>query len=236
MSMTSTTWKRSNAAIRRRGSACRSCAVSASRSAKGRSRNFMPTGGGSPNRRGCRRACGPGCRGTVEFEPGEPLWLGVDVGGNRSATGVCWLNSMLHAGIAIFEGDAAVFDAADVVMQLAEQFTIREIAYDPWRAAAIVKAFEQRGIKCTAWPWTDSRVIPAASQLYDAIVEGKLVHDGDETLARHMALVVGRATRRGLRIDKANEADQIDGASALLMAFEAATAPPPQQTKVPGWL
>jgi phage terminase large subunit-like protein len=142
----------------------------------------------------------------------------------------------LHIGVRIFQGEDSVFDAAEAVMWLAERYTIQEVVYDPWRAAVIVKAFEQRRIKCTQWPWTDARVIPAASALYDAIVEQRIVHPGDEELDRHMALVIGRPTRRGLRVDKANETDQIDGASALLMAHEAATAPDAPKAEILGYL
>jgi phage terminase large subunit-like protein len=175
-------------------------------------------------------------QGKVEFKPGEKIHVGVDVGGARSATAVCWLNKQLHVGVEIFEGDDAVFDAAEAVRRLAERFTIAEIAFDPWRAAVLAKEFEQRGIKVTAWPWTDSRVIPAASELYEAIVSAKITHPGDEALDRHMAAVIGKATRRGLRIDKANESDQIDGAAALLMAHEGATAPAAPPPEVLGWL
>lgn len=129
-----------------------------------------------------------------------------------------------------------MFEASEVVLRLAEQFTIASVNFDPWRAAVLVRGWELRGIKCTAWPWTDARVIPAAAELYDAIVSGKLTHPGDENLDRHMALVIGRPTRRGVRIDKANESDQIDGCSALLMAYEAATAPPPPTTEILGYL
>lgn len=176
------------------------------------------------------------CKGEVEFEPGERVHVGVDVGGSRSATGVCWVNRKLHVGCEIFEGDEAVFYAAEAVRRLAEKFAIAELSFDPWRAAVLAKEFELRGIKVTAWPWTDARVIPAASALYDAIVERKIVHPGNEDLDRHMAAVIAKPTRRGIRIDKANEADQIDGASALLMAFEAATAPEPRPTELIGWL
>jgi phage terminase large subunit-like protein len=177
-----------------------------------------------------------GCQGEVEFTEGEPIWVGVDVGGTRSATAVVWLNSKLHVGCRIFQGDDAVFEAGNIIMGLAERFQVRELGFDPWKAAVIVKAFEHRGIKTTVWPFTDSRVIPAASALYDAIVEGRITHDGDEELAKHMATVVGKSTIRGLRIDKANESDQIDGASALLMAYEVATAPEPTPTRVLGYL
>lgn len=176
------------------------------------------------------------CEGEVEFTPGERIWIGVDVGGSRSATGVCWMNSKLHVGIAIFEGEDAVFAAAEKIMQLAGRYTIAAINYDPWRAAMVVKTFEMRGLTCVTWPWTDARVIPAASELYDAIVEQKLTQPGDDALDRHMATVVAKSTRRGIRIDKANESDQIDGAAALLMAYEGATAPEPPATEVLGWL
>jgi phage terminase large subunit-like protein len=176
------------------------------------------------------------CRGEVKFEPGERVHVGIDIGGNRSASAVAWLNSRLHVGIAIFEGEDGIYGATETVLRLAEKFTIVSINYDPWRAAMMVKAFEQRGLKCTVWPWTDARVIPAASELYEAIVSGAIVHPGDEKLDKHMAKVIGRSTRRGLRIDKANESDQIDGASALLMAHEAATAPVAPETRILGWL
>jgi phage terminase large subunit-like protein len=176
------------------------------------------------------------CKGEVKFTPGERIHIGIDVGASRSATGVCWLNSKLHVGVAIFEGEDGIYGATETVLGLAEKFTIASINYDPWRAAMMIKAFEQRGLKCTVWPWTDSRVIPAASELYEAITSGELIHDGDEDLARHMAAVVGKSTRRGLRIDKANESDQIDAAAALLMAYEAATAPEPPPSTVLGWL
>jgi phage terminase large subunit-like protein len=146
------------------------------------------------------------------------------------------LNAQLHVGVRIFQGENGVFEAGEAVMELAEQFSIAEVNYDPWRASVVVRAFEQRGLKTTAFPWSDARVIPAAGQLYQAIIDRKLVHPGDPELDRHIAAVVGKATRRGLRIDKAAASDQIDAGCALTMAFEAATAPPPEPSKVLGWL
>jgi phage terminase large subunit-like protein len=176
------------------------------------------------------------CKGEVKFTPGEKIHVGIDVGGSRSATGVVWLNSKLHVGVAIFEGEDGIYGAMETVLRLAERFTIVSINYDPWRAAMMIKTFEQRGLKCTIWPWTDARVIPAASELYETITSGASTHDGDEDLARHMAAVIGKSARRGLRIDKSGESDQIDGASALLMAHESVTAPQPEPTRVLGWL
>lgn len=106
-----------------------------------------------------------GCQGQVEFTPGERIHVGIDVGGSRSATGVVWLNSKLHVGVEIYEGEDGIYAASETVLRLAERFSIASINYDPWRAQMLIKAFEQRGLKCTVWPWTDARVIPAARLL-----------------------------------------------------------------------
>jgi phage terminase large subunit-like protein len=160
--------------------------------------------------------------------PGEVIHVGVDIGGGqRSHTAVVWLNKPLHVGCAVFESEDGILYANEQVLQLAEKYTIAEISFDPWRAGALARGWETRGLKTTVFPFSDSRAVPAAAELYDAIVEQKLTQDGDETLARHMSLVVGKATRRGIRIDKAKESDQIDACSALLMAYESATQPPP---------
>jgi phage terminase large subunit-like protein len=147
------------------------------------------------------------CQGEVEFVPGEVIHVGCDVGASRSATAVVWLNKRLHVGCAVFEGEDGILYANEQVLKLAEKYRIAEISADPWRAGALAREWETRGLKVTLFPFSDSRVIPAGSELYDAIVEQKLTHDGDETLARHMAAVIGKATRRGIRIDKANETD-----------------------------
>jgi phage terminase large subunit-like protein len=77
---------------------------------------------------------------------------------------------------------------------------------------------------------------PASAALYDAIVDGKITHPDDEELNRQVAAAIAKAKPRGWRIDKANEDDQVDGVVALAMAYEAATAPPPPETRVLGWL
>jgi phage terminase large subunit-like protein len=49
------------------------------------------------------------CRGEVEFNSGERIHVGVDVGGSRRATGVVWLNSRLHVGCAVVEGEDGIY-------------------------------------------------------------------------------------------------------------------------------
>jgi hypothetical protein len=55
------------------------------------------------------------CQGQIEFTPGERIHVGCDVGGSRSATAVVWLNSKLHVGCAVFEGEDGILEANEQV-------------------------------------------------------------------------------------------------------------------------
>jgi HNH endonuclease len=89
---------------------------------------------------------------------------------------------------------------------------IVECTFDPWRTGQIGHELEQRGIRVSAFPQHDARMIPASQRLYDAIVEHRLVHPDDPRLNAHIAAAVARHGRRGWRIDKANRSDKIDAA------------------------
>jgi phage terminase large subunit-like protein len=126
-------------------------------------------------------------------------------------------------------------EIADVVRELAERFTIVECCFDPWRAGQIGQELEQRGIRVSAFPQHDVRMIPASQRLYDAIIERRLVHPDDERLNAHVAATIARHGRRGWRIDKANRSDKIDGCVALAMALDRLENRP-EPTRLVGWL
>jgi phage terminase large subunit-like protein len=175
------------------------------------------------------------CAGEVDFTDGERIVIGVDIGGERADSAVVWVNSQLHVGCEVLSGDQAVLEIADVVRELAERFTILECSFDPWRAGQIGQELEQRGIRVSAFPQHDARMIPASQRLYDAIVEGRIVHGNDPRLNAHVASAIARHGRRGWRIDKANRADKIDGAVALAMAVDRLENRP-EPARLIGWL
>ncbi len=55
-----------------------------------------------------------------------------------------------------------------LLVELARRFRIRELVYDPWRAHMLAKIAEQHGIKTTAFPQTDSRMILASAVLHQS--------------------------------------------------------------------
>jgi phage terminase large subunit-like protein len=176
-----------------------------------------------------------GCAGVVEFTPGERVWIGVDVGGERSASAVVYVNEDLHVGVQTWAGDAAVLEVAAYVAELAERFEIVEAAFDPWRAGQMAMEWEQRGIPAIAFPQSDSRMIPACERLYDLIVHGEIVHPDDPDLNAHVHAAVARHSRRGWRLDKPDRATNIDAAVALAMAVDA-HAQQPAPVELLGWV
>jgi phage terminase large subunit-like protein len=175
------------------------------------------------------------CVGEPEFEPGERVWLGVDVGGERSASAIVWVNERLHVGAAIYEGDAAVFDVIDHVRELAHEFTIAEVVFDPWRFGQAARELAAEGVPVVEFPQSDPRMIPASSTLHAAIVERRLTLPDDPELARHAANAVARHSRRGWRIDKPKRDTPIDAIVALAMAVERAEHQP-EPVRIVAWI
>jgi phage terminase large subunit-like protein len=175
------------------------------------------------------------CVGEPEFTDGEDIWLGVDVGGERSATGVCWLNQHLHVGCAIYHGDQGLLDAIDKIRELAGEYNVREILFDPWRFSQGAQELEAEGIIVTAFPQSDARMMPASDRLYRAIVEQRLTLPDDAELRAHAHAAIAKHSRRGWRIDKSQRSDNIDAIVAMCMALEAAENKP-AEFELLGWL
>ena len=174
-------------------------------------------------------------RGLVNAD-GEPATLGVDIGGSRSATAVVGVTDDLRVcEVHVFQGDAAVLEASACVAEIAERRPVQEVAFDPMRFQAEALRLERdHGIFCVQFDQSHARMIPASENLHRVIVEGLLTHPGDPELDRAVAVAVARATNRGWRLDKMNDAAQIDAAVALAMACQrVAQRPPP--VKLHGW-
>jgi phage terminase large subunit-like protein len=175
------------------------------------------------------------CAGHTEFTDGERIWVGVDVGGERSASAVVYVNENLHVHCETWTGDDAVLEVAQYVAELADRFHIVEAVYDPWRAGQMAQEWEHRGIRAVAFPQSDSRMIPACERLYDLVVHGQLVHPDDPALNAHVHAAVARHSRRGWRLEKPDRSTNIDAAVALAMAIDR-HAYQPQPVELLGWI
>jgi len=164
--------------------------------------------------------------GPTTFTQGEDIWIGVDVGGERSATAVVWINASLHVGCSIYHGDQGVLDAIDKIRELAGQYNVREVCFDPWRFSQGAQELDAEGIAVTAFPQSDARMIPASDRLYRAVVEQRLTLPDNPELRAHAHAAIARHSRRGWRLDKSQRSDNIDAIIAMCMALEAAENQP----------
>jgi len=175
------------------------------------------------------------CVGDPTFSDGEPVWIGVDVGGQESHTAVCWINAALHVGVATWIGEEGILRALETIRELAGRYRVMEVTADPWRFGQAALELESEGLTVSHFPQTDVRLVPASQRLRDAIVQQRLTLPDDRTLALHAANAVRREGRRGWRLEKPDRQSPIDSLIALAMALERAEHRPPEVRFV-GWL
>ena len=103
----------------------------------------------------------------------------------------------------------------------------REIVCDPTYWQDEMYQWNEAGLPVVEYPNTISRTVPATAKLFEAIMNGKLVHNGDPALSRHMDNCILKIdSNRGARITKdyRNPRLKIDLAIALLMAYDRSSA------------
>ncbi len=164
------------------------------------------------------------CKDSYEVEAGEPVWIGVDVGGSRASTAVVAVTEDLRVvACEVLQGDDAVLRVPDVLLELAAVYDVREIAFDPWRFASEALRLERdHGLVMVQFPQSHSRMTVASERLHKVIVEQRLRHRGWRDLDRAIASAVAKQTGRGWRLDKSSPGVQIDAAVALAQAVERA--------------
>jgi phage terminase large subunit-like protein len=161
--------------------------------------------------------------------------VGVDVGGERSASAVVIVTEDLRVNAFIYEGDEAVLDCAGKVRDLAARFEIVEVVHDPWRFQQAALELEREGLVVVSIPQSSSRMVPASERLYRAVIEKRITHGNDHDLNRHVSNAVAKDGPRGWRLDKAYRTASIDAVVALAMAVERAEAKP-EPARLLGWL
>jgi phage terminase large subunit-like protein len=79
-------------------------------------------------------------------------------------------------------------------------------------------------IPASEFPQSPSRMTPATTSLYEAVVNDAVSHDGDRRLARHVANAVLKTDSRGTRLAKEHRHSKrrIDLAVAAVMAHDRA--------------
>jgi phage terminase large subunit-like protein len=121
-------------------------------------------------------------------------------------------------------GTVDLADLEEAVRRAAVRFDLQVLVYDPQQFARSAELLGDEGIFTVEMPQTNARIAPASDALYQAIVSGDLVHDGDPVLAAHVDAGVTTRTERGWRLTARGAAGDVEALMALTMAFDAATS------------
>jgi len=137
----------------------------------------------------------------------------------------------------IWQPDGGKIDHLAVVdyirQDLAGQYTIREITYDPRFFEVPARMLENEGFLLVEFPQSIERMTPACGQALQSIVGEQVVHAGDPDLASHVTSAATRPNERGFTLSKGKSKGKIDGCIALVIALWRIAAPDARPSSVP---
>lgn len=162
------------------------------------------------------------------------VWLGVDLGLKHDTAAIVAVAQdgdryRAEAHIITPPTDGSSLDIAAVESALREMaiyWQVQGVAYDPWRFERSAQLLGDEGLPMVEHPMTNARMAPESEALYEAIMRGKIVHDGNAEFASHVNAGVPTETERGWRLTKRKAKDKIDALIALVIAYDLATREP----------
>lgn len=170
-----------------------------------------------------------------EIEPGEKVVLGFDGSFNGDCTAIVAVSVEENAHIepvavwekpdqATAEWQVPVLEVEDAIRNACKKWQVQEIACDPYRWARTFQILEDEGLPVVTFPQTASRMTPATTRFFEAVVNRTITQNGDPKLARHIGNASLRVDQRGSRLakEKRGSTRRIDLAVASVMALERA--------------
>jgi len=177
------------------------------------------------------------CQGDVDLDAAEYWTLGVDIGqvfDSSAVATVGLVDGKLHVRTRIWDPQPGkpitIGEVEAHVIAEAKTGRVLELNYDPFRFQRSAEVLEEHGLKVSEFPY--GRMVGASNTLYDLIREGKIVHDGDPGLRRHVLAGVATETDYGWKISKKKSKAKIDALVALAMAADTAWKVEPPATSV----
>jgi phage terminase large subunit-like protein len=171
------------------------------------------------------------CKGTWTLQGDEPAVLAVDMSLTRDSTAVDELTLLEDGRIAvtarIWMPAGGRIDHLEVytylktrARELGERF--RGIVYDPRFFELLALLLEQdEGLTVIQFDQTAVLMAPAVGETFDAIINGQIVHDGDDEFGRQVLAAAKRQQERGFTLSKGKSKRRIDAAVAMCMGVGA---------------
>jgi len=115
-------------------------------------------------------------------------------------------------------------EVKDAIRKACKTYAVREIAWDEYLWLDSAEDLADEGLPVVAFPQTLTRMGPATQRFYEMVMNGKISHDGNQSLARHLDNAQIKRDTRGNRIvkDAKDSPRKIDLAVAAVMAVDRA--------------
>ena len=168
----------------------------------------------------------------TEPSDGASVVLGFDGSFNRDATAL--VGATVEAEPQVFvvkvwerpvtathDWKVPRLEVAQTVRDACQKWNVVEIASDISKWVTELEEWEQEGLPVIAYPQSATRMIPASQRFFEAVVEGRMKHDGNPTLARHLNNAVIRPTGQIAKETKDSKR-KIDAAVASILAYDRA--------------
>lgn len=122
------------------------------------------------------------------------------------------------------EGNVVDYDYIEqFILQLREDYDIREIAYDRWNASQLVQHLTDEGLEMVPFGQGFVSMSNPTKDLMRLTMEGKIAHGGHPVLRWCVDNIVVRTDPAGnIKIDKARATEKVDLAVATVMALDRA--------------
>lgn len=106
------------------------------------------------------------------------------------------------------------------------------VAFDPWAFTESADTLEVDGINMVEFPQAAGTMGPASTMAYELASTGRLYHDGDPVLAKHVADTEALLTERGMKVTKGKKRAN-HSAVAMVMAVAMAMQEAPKPRRKP---
>lgn len=176
--------------------------------------------------------------GEFEFDPNEPLYVGVDFALRHDSTAIVvaqWRGESLRVKAKLWEPPLSptgkpvddwvtpTIEVENYLRDLHRTMQVDSINYDPAYFLQSAQVLEQEGLPMVEVPQSAARMVPACQATYDLAVHDRIEHNGDPRFARHVAAAVAQQTPAGgWRLVKGKAKAKMDAAIALVLAVSAA--------------
>ncbi len=154
------------------------------------------------------------------------FWVPYDTMGERVKRDGAPYDQWYRDGfVKVTDGNVCDYDVIrQQIRELAEEFDIREIAYDRWGATQLVTQMQADGANCVPLGQGFASMSAPTKELEKLILSGQIRHGGHPVLRWMVGNVAVEQDPAGnIKPSKKKSTEKIDGVVALVMALDRAT-------------